>query len=123
MRIEHMLTDVYGPRVTGTPNLENAGRWAIKEMESWGLKNGKMEEWSWNHEGWLNEYATGHIISPVKDNLVFEVAAWTPSTKGVLRAAAVNLVVPTNANGGQPTDLQLTTYLAEMAPKVKNAIV
>ena len=33
MRIEHMLTDVYGPRLTGSPNHENAGKWAIKEME------------------------------------------------------------------------------------------
>ena len=59
MRIEHMLTDVYGPRLTGSPNHENAGKWAIKEMESWGMKNGKMEPWNWGHEGWLNERADG----------------------------------------------------------------
>jgi hypothetical protein len=36
----------------------------------------------------------GHIIAPVKDNLVFEVLAWTPSTKGPVTAPAVNLVAP-----------------------------
>ena len=66
MRIEHMLTDVYGPRLTGSPNHENAGKWAIKEMESWGMKNGKMEPWNWGHEGWLNERADAHVTSPIR---------------------------------------------------------
>ena len=67
MRIEHMLTDVYGPRLTGSPNHENAGKWAIKEMESWGMKNGKMEPWNWGHEGWLNERASGFMLAPIND--------------------------------------------------------
>ena len=71
--IVHYLTDVYGPRLTGSPNLENAGRWAIKIMEGWGLQNGRMEPWDWGHEGWLNERASGHIVSPVQDRLEFEV--------------------------------------------------
>ena len=41
MRIEHVLTDVYGPRVTGSPNHKAAGEWAVKEMTSWGMKNGR----------------------------------------------------------------------------------
>jgi hypothetical protein len=118
MRIVHMLTDVYGPRLTGSPNFDNAARWAVKEMESWGLKNGKLEPWEWGREGWLNEKASGHIISPVKDNLVFEVLAWTPSTKGTVVADAVNLVVPQN-----PTEAELNDYFTKMAPRVKGGIV
>ena len=37
MRTLHMLTDVYGPRVTGSPNLKAAGEWAIKQMRVVGL--------------------------------------------------------------------------------------
>ena len=83
-RIVHHMTDVYGPRLTGSPNLENAGRWAIKTMEGWGLGNGRMEPWNWGHEGWLNERAVGHVVSPVKDRLEFEVLGWTPSTNGTV---------------------------------------
>ena len=118
MRIVHMLTDVYGPRLTGSPNFDNAAKWAVKEMESWGLKNGKLEPWDWGREGWLNEKASGHIISPVKDNLVFEVLAWTPSTKGTVTAEAVNLVLPQN-----PTEADLNAYFTKMAPRVKGGIV
>ncbi len=131
MWIAHHLTDVYGPRLTGSPHLENAGKWAIATMESWGLTNGKMEPWNWNHEGWLNEEATGSIVSPVKDNLVFEVEAWSPSTKGVVTAPAIHLRVPTGpaAPGGRggavlgSTEQELTTYLDGLAPRISGAIV
>jgi hypothetical protein len=130
MWIAHHLTDVYGPRLTGSPNLENAGKWAIATMESWGLTNGKMEPWNWNHEGWLNEEATGSIVAPVKDNLVFEVEAWSPSTNGVVTAPAIHLRVPTTppAPGGRggvllPTEQEMTEYLNGLAPKIAGAIV
>jgi hypothetical protein len=131
----HQLADVHGPRLTGSPNLENAGRWAIKTMEGWGLRNGRMEPWDWGHEGWLNERATGHIIAPVKDRLEFEVLGWTPSTDGTVTAEAVMLVVPqgpvSTVGGGVgrgpvrlgPTAAELSTYLESMASRVRNRIV
>jgi len=118
MRIEHMLTDVYGPRLTGSPNFDNAANWAIKEMASWGMKNAHLEDWDWRREGWLNDRATGHMIAPVKDNLTFEVVAWTKSTNGTVTGLAVNLIAPQN-----PTEAELTQYFDGMATKVKGAIV
>lgn len=84
----HMLTDRYGPRVTGTPNHELAAKWAVAEMERWGMKNGHLEPWEFGHPGWLNETAEGHIVAPVKENLKFEVLAWTPSTAGKVTSSA-----------------------------------
>ena len=46
LRTMHYLTDVYGPRFTGSPNLKAAGEWAIKEMGSWGFSNGRLEPWT-----------------------------------------------------------------------------
>src|SRR6187397_3016874 len=95
MKTTHVLTDVYGPRLTGSPNHENAAKWAIKEMESWGFVNGHLEPWDFARAGWLNEEAAGYIVSPVKDNLVFEVLSWTPSTNGTVTAPVVSLITPT----------------------------
>jgi hypothetical protein len=95
LKTMHFLTDVYGPRLTGSPNHENAAKWAIKQMESWGFVNGHLEPWDFARTGWLNEEATGDIVSPVRDNLVFEVLSWTPSTNGVVTAQAVQLITPT----------------------------
>ena len=72
MHTEHMLTDRFGPRMTGTPNHEEAVDWVIKETTSWGMKNAHKEAWDFGHPGWLNERASGFIIAPVKQNLKFE---------------------------------------------------
>ena len=157
MRTMHFLTDVYGPRLTGSPNHENAAKWAIQQMEKWGMTNGKLEPFDFKminsvtgavtipNGGWLNEKASGHMLSPVKDNLVFEVLAWTPSTKRTVTAEAVHLVTPlgpvveapvsANVQGGGgagrgnapqrlgPTQEELDAYLKSIEGKVRGGIV
>src|SRR5580765_2394966 len=84
MKTMHMFTDVYGPRLTGSPNHKAAAEWAVKQMTAWGLQNGHLEPWDFGHVGWLNERVAMFLVSPVKDSLVGEVLAWTPGTNGVL---------------------------------------
>src|ERR1700689_4613067 len=86
MHTLHMLTDRYGPRVTGTPNHQAAAEWGIAVMTSWGSKNAHLEPWEFGHPGWLNESAMGAITAPVLENVKFEVLAWTPSTNGTVNA-------------------------------------
>jgi hypothetical protein len=118
LRTLHYLTDVYGPRLTGSPNLKAAGEWAIKEMASWGFANGRLEPWDFARPGWTNELAVGAIVSPVKDKLEFEVLAWTPSTDGTVKAKAFNLVTP-----AQPTKDELEKYLDSVTASVRDAVV
>ena len=118
MRTLHFLTDVYGPRVTGSPSLKAAGEWSIKTMESWGFTNGHLEPWDFGHPGWVNERFTGHITAPVKDQLTCEVLAWTPGTDGTVTADAFQLLLPE-----RPTPAELTAYLLGVKDKVKGRIV
>jgi hypothetical protein len=118
MKTEHMLTDIYGPRVTGSPNHRHAAEWAVKKMAEWGLQNTHLEAWNFGHPGWLNERLTAQIISPVRDSLTCKVLAWTPSTRGVLRAKAYQLMLPE-----RPTQEQLTAFLKEEEGKVRGRIV
>jgi Zn-dependent M28 family amino/carboxypeptidase len=118
MNTMHMFTDVYGPRLTGSPNHKAAAEWAVKQMTSWGLENAHLEPWDFNHPGWLNERLTAHLISPVKDPLVCEVLAWTPSTKGTVQAKALQLVTPTRV-----TQEQLDIFLNNYKTKVRGKIV
>src|SRR5439155_5622909 len=118
MRTLHFLTDVYGPRVTGTPNLKAAGEWAIKTMESWGMTNGHLEPWDFGHPGWVNERFTAHAIAPFKDQLTAEVLAWTPGTEGTVTAQAYELDLPE-----RPTPADLTAFLNGAKDKVKGKIV
>jgi carboxypeptidase Q len=140
MRTEHFLTDVYGPRLTGSPNHKAAAEWAVKQMESWGLTNGHLEPWEFGHPGWLNEHLEVHATSPFKDALVVEALGWTPGTNGVVHAKAFNLIPPEGpevpppsdapaARGGRgpqrlgPTAEQLTTYLNSVKDKVTGGVV
>jgi hypothetical protein len=118
MKTMHMFTDVYGPRLTGSPNHKAAAEWAVKQMTAWGLENAHLEPWDFKHPGWLNERLTAHLISPVKDPLVCEVLAWTPSTKGTVQASAYQLVLPE-----RPTQEQLTIFLNNHKAKVRGKIV
>lgn len=118
MRTLHFLTDVYGPRLTGSPSLKAAGEWSVKTMESWGMKNAHLEPWDFGYPGWTNDLAWGAITAPVKDTLVLEVVAWTPGTKGVVHGKAVNVVVP-----AQPTQDELTAYFTTAKDQVRGAVV
>ena len=114
----HVLTDVYGPRLTGSPNLKAAGEWAIEQMHAWGLKEGRLEPWDFARSGWTNERLAAHIVSPVKDALVAEALAWTPGTDGIVRAQAVQLTLPQ-----RPTRDVLTTHLDALKNVVKGKFV
>jgi carboxypeptidase Q len=118
MRTLHFLTDVYGPRLTGTPSLKAAGEWSIKQMEAWGFTNGHLEPWDYGHPGWVNERFTGHIIAPVKDQLTAEVVALTPGTNGTITAQAYQMILPE-----RPTPAELTAFLETQKAKVKGTIV
>jgi carboxypeptidase Q len=118
LRTVRVLTDRYGPRPTGSPNLKAAGDWAVKQLESWGLRNGRMEPWEWGNPGWLNERLAAHIVSPVRDPLVAEVLGWTPGTNGPVRAAAVQITLP-----NRPTKDQLATHLDALRHSVRGRIV
>src|ERR1044072_5976282 len=118
MKTMHMFTDLYGPRLTGSPNHKAAAEWAVKQMTAWGLENAHLEPWDFKHPGWLNERLTAHLISPVKDPLVCEALAWTPSTKGTVQAKALQLVLPE-----RPSQEQLDIFLNNYKAKVRGKIV
>ncbi len=146
MHTLHMLTDRYGPRMTGTPNHEAAVKWVMAEMTRWGMKNAHLEPWDFGRPGWLNERASAFITAPVKENLHFEVLAWTASTNGSVAASTVQLErtpqgpeIPRNndnatfgggGRGGRggpqhygPTQEQMDEWLAANKAKVRGKIV
>ncbi|MGZ5481079.1 MAG: M20/M25/M40 family metallo-hydrolase [Pyrinomonadaceae bacterium] len=118
MKTMHMFSDVYGPRLTGSPNHKRSAEWAVKQMTAWGLSNGHLHAWDFKHPGWLNERLSAHIVAPVKDSLVAEALAWTPGTRGVVRANAYQMILP-----ARPTQQQLTSFFDTEKTKVRGRVV
>jgi hypothetical protein len=51
METASWLTDVYGARLTGSPNIKAAGEWAAKKLTEWGMVNARLEPWGYFGRG------------------------------------------------------------------------
>jgi len=92
MEIESYLTDVYGPRLTGSPNIREAADWAQKTMNEWGLANVHLERWPFGR-GWQNQRIVASAVSPRAYPLIAYPKAWTPGTNGPVTAEAALAVI------------------------------
>src|ERR1700743_3035757 len=52
MDIAFHLTDVSGPRLSGSPGLKRAQDWAVDQLKTWGMVNVKREDWGKFGKGW-----------------------------------------------------------------------
>jgi len=79
----HELLDVIGPRLVGTPQMQDAHNWAVAKYKSWGIpaKNEKWGEW----RGWERGITHIDMVIPRVQTLDGIQLAWNPSTsdKGV----------------------------------------
>src|SRR6185437_12747626 len=152
MEILHQITDVHGPRLTGSPGLKAADDWAVATMSSWGLANAHLEGWNFGHPGWANALVEANVLVPYQAPLEVRPLAWSPGTRGAITAPAVLLTVPgLHASAGRrgsaeeqaaaqagsdpppmpapeaaataPTLAELDAYLNTMREKVRGAIV
>jgi len=88
MEIESYLTDVYGPRLTGSPEIKEAADWTERTMKEWGLANVHREAWPFGR-GWQNQKTVAMAVSPRAYPLIAYPKAWTPGTNGPITAEAV----------------------------------
>src|ERR1041385_265267 len=92
MEIESYLTDVYGPRLTGSPYNKEAADWAQKTMKEWGLANVHTEPWAFGR-GWQNNRFAAMAMTPRAYPLIAYPKAWTPGTNGPVTGEAIIAVV------------------------------
>ena len=103
MEISSWLTDVYGPRLTGSPNAQKAGEWAVAKMKEWGLQNVSLEKWpdqTMFARGWANDKFYMAAVSPQSFPIPGTPSGWTPGTNGLVRGEVV-LVSETTQEGVQ----------------------
>ncbi len=90
----HEVTDVYGPRVTGSPGLRAAQDFAVGQMVKWGFSNVHLEAWNFNHPGWQNWELEANTISPFQQPLNVRAVTWTPGTNGPVQGPVLVLEPP-----------------------------
>ena len=78
------LTEVIGPRLTGSPQLKEANEWTRQRFESWGLSNAHLEGYPFGR-GWSFSACEVRMVSPRETPLIALPKAWTPATSGPVR--------------------------------------
>ena len=82
MEIASWITDVYGPRLTGSPMLDKATEWAQKELGSWGMQNVHLEEWGPFGRGWEMTHFEMHASAPSYWPIIAYPKARSPPVSG-----------------------------------------
>jgi hypothetical protein len=106
----HTLTDMIGPRLTGSPAHVQAAHWAAERLKAWGLDNPRLEPFQFGR-GWSLEKLTVEMTAPRYMPLIGYAEAWSPPTSGVLTGTPVYLGDSTAAD------------IDRLGPRLRGAIV
>jgi len=89
------LSDVIGPRPTGSPEIDRANRWAAAKMKEFGLTNIALEPYADFGVGWALRYVSAHLIQPHYAPLIAISVEWGSSTVGkIARHVAASVASP-----------------------------
>jgi hypothetical protein len=78
------LTDVIGPRLTGSSAMARANQWTAERFREWGLANVAVEPWGRFGRGWERVSFAGRILEPFVQPLQGSALAWSGSTRGTV---------------------------------------
>ncbi len=104
------LTDVFGPRLTGSPELKAASQWSRDKLSEWGLKESRLESWGTFGKGWSLEKFSASMTKPRFVPLIAMPKAWT---SGVGKISGVPVLV----------DVENESDLERYKGKLQGAIV
>jgi len=91
------LTDVIGPRLTGSPNLKRANEWTRDKLTSWGLTNAHLEAWGPFGRGWSVKRFSAQIVEPQTIALTGFPKAWSPGFDKPFAAEVVHFTATNEA--------------------------
>jgi len=124
------LTDVNGPRLTGSPGFTAATEWSIRSLKSWGIAGARTEAWGTFGRGWAVTRFAAHLRQPVYAPLDGVPKAWSGGTSGPVAAPVVAAPLFTADEHKRGDDYDIPTlkarvdrYITEETGKLRGAIV
>ncbi len=88
-KLAHELFDRIGPRLVGTPQMQQANNWAVAKYTGWGIPS-RNEQWgTW--KGWERGITHIDMVSPWIRSLEGTQLAWCPATSG--KAVTASLII------------------------------
>ena len=126
MEYARTLTDVIGPRLTGSPSMKQANEWTRDELTRMGLRNARLEPYKFGR-GWSSEMTTVRMVAPQTAQLYGLARAWSPATDGAIRGKVVKVKLETKEDleknkGKLGGAIVLVADLKEMKPQEKASL-
>ena len=88
------LSDVYGPRLSGSDNLSKAGEWARDQMTRWGLQHAALEPYDNPiFRGWSLQHFSIDMVEPQYMRIYGYPMAWSPATAAPLTGTPIVVTV------------------------------
>ncbi|MCB9841411.1 MAG: M20/M25/M40 family metallo-hydrolase [Phycisphaeraceae bacterium] len=95
--LTHFCT-TFGPRLTGSSNLENAQRWAVGRLGDWGMSNPRLWEWGTIPVRFDRVASSANVVTvaangsaAVDREMAHSTLAWTIGTDGPVRGRVVKM--------------------------------
>jgi len=124
--MEHLfwMSDVYGPRLTGSPGFTAAANWAVKQLKEYGLENVGTQKWGQFGRSWRLTKFSISLQEPEYAPLIGFPLAWSANTNGPIVAQPV--LAPLTITDGlnyKKTDEEVRKFFSENSGKLRGKIV
>jgi carboxypeptidase Q len=83
------LSDVYGPRLTGSAGLRKAAEWARDQLTRWGLEHAALESYGTIGRGWDLQHFDIAMTEPQFMRITGYPRAWSPATAAPLSGTPI----------------------------------
>ena len=118
------LTDVHGPRLTGSPGFTAAANWTIERLKSYGIEKARTEVWGKFGRSWRLTKFSIALQEPEYAPLIGFPLAWSADTQGPLTAAPVLAPLTiTDVLNVKKTHEEMEQYFQEQKGKLRGKIV
>jgi carboxypeptidase Q len=118
------LTDVYGPRLTGSPGFVAAANWAVKRLKEYGVEDAATQTWGKFGRSWRLTKFSVSLQEPEYAVLIGFPLAWSAGTNGPLLAEPVLAPLTiTDALNVKKTEDEIQKYFQEQKGKLRGKIV
>ena len=97
MSLMSYLTDVHGPRLTGSPMARAAADYTMAQLKGWGMANIHLEHFPFGR-GWTNDKFYAQVTGPVAFSVIGYPQAWTPGTRGLVKSDVVYVRIDSEAD-------------------------
>jgi carboxypeptidase Q len=118
------LSDVYGPRLTGSPGFTAAANWTVKRLKEYGIEDAATQVWGKFGRSWRLTKFSISLQEPEYAPLIGFPLAWSASTNGPIMAEPVLAPLTiTDRLNVKKTNEEVQLYFREQKGKLRGRIV